>query len=160
MSSSSPNLSLASPAPAPLTPEDKIPLRATGRFDVQSRERLFADLPAYWRTYASVNMRCSPSSIRPASSWDNPGPRMMGCGTGSFRLRRSQRPRPARLRYGRQVSPGLRVVYRRQPPARDGKRPPKAVVATIYLAFEDEASRARVWADLVADVDVTSAGRG
>ena len=58
---------------------------------------------------------------------------------------------PGQLRYGRQVNPGLRVVYRRQPPARDGKRPPKTVVATIYLAFADEASRARVWADLAAD---------
>ena len=38
---------------------------------------------------------------------------------------------PGALRYGRQVRPGLRVVYRRQPPAPEGKRPPKAVVATI-----------------------------
>jgi hypothetical protein len=67
---------------------------------------------------------------------------------------------PGALHYGRRVSPGLRVVYRRQPPAMDGKRPPKAVATTIYLAFEDEASRVVVWADLVADVDVTSAGRG
>ena len=59
---------------------------------------------------------------------------------------------PGALRYGRQVSPGLRVIYRRQPPVSEGKRPAKAVVATIYLAFEDEASRATVWADVVADV--------
>ena len=66
---------------------------------------------------------------------------------------------PGALRYGRQVSPGLRVVYRRQPPARDGKRPPKAVMATLYLAFEDDVARESVWADLVADVDVTFVGR-
>ena len=46
-----PEPGLAPPAPLPLLPQEKIPLHATGRFDVQSRERLFADLPAYWRTY-------------------------------------------------------------------------------------------------------------
>ena len=157
----SPEPGLAPPAHAPLTPEDKIPLRATGRFDVQSRERLFADLPAYWRTYASrehavlaiqhpTRFLClSHSRDEDAGMW-----------YAFIPPAAIARVTPGKLRYGRQVSPGLRVVYRRQPPARDGKRPPKAVVATIYLAFEDEASRARVWADLVADVDVTSAGRG
>ena len=80
----------APPAPLSLLPEDKTPLRATGRFDVQNRERLFADLPAYWRTYASrKNMRCWPFSTRPASSWRSPGRRMPGCGMRLFRLRRS-----------------------------------------------------------------------
>ena len=147
-----PEPGLAPPAPQPLLPEDKIPLRATGRFDVQSRERLFADLPAYWRTYASREhavlaiqhpsrfLLLGHSRDEDAGMWYAfIPPAAIGEVT------------PGQLRYGRQVSPGLRVVYRRQPPARDGKRPPKAVVATIYLAFEDEAARVRVWADLAVD---------
>ena len=43
------------------------------------------------------------------------------------------------------------MIYRRQPPAPEGKQPRKAVSATVYLAFEDEAARERVWADLMAD---------
>ncbi len=55
------------------------------------------------------------------------------------------------LCYGRRISPSLRVVYRRQRPAPEGKRPPKPVNAVIYLAFEDSAAQERVWADSVVD---------
>jgi hypothetical protein len=146
-----PEPGLAPPAPLPLLPEDKIPLRATGRFDVQGRERLFADLPAYWRTYALREhavlairhpSRCflAHSRAEDAGMWYAfiPPAAITEVMSGA-------------LRYGRRISPGLRVIYRRQPPAMDGKRPPKAVLAAIYLAFEDEASRVRVWADLVTD---------
>jgi hypothetical protein len=153
-----PEPGLASPAPAPLTPEDKIPLRATGRFDVQSRERLFADLPAYWRTYASrehaVLAIQHPTRFLLAKSRDEDE----GMWYAFIPPAAIGEVTPGALRYGRQVSPGLRVVYRRPPPARDGKRPPKTVVATIYLAFEDEASRVRVWADLVTEVHIIARG--
>jgi hypothetical protein len=147
-----PEPDLAPPAPMPLHPEDKIPLRGTGRFEVQTRERLFVDLTAYWRTYASrehaVLAVQQPTRFfllghsRPedAGMWYAfVPPAAIGDVT------------PGALCYGRRISPGLRVVYRRHPPAPEGTRPPKAVVATIYLAFEDEPIRARVWADLVAD---------
>ena len=48
-----PQPGLMAPPAAPVSPEDKVPLRATGWFDVQGAERFFADLTAYWRTYAS-----------------------------------------------------------------------------------------------------------
>jgi len=144
-------LDLAPPAPLPLLPEDKIPLRATGRFDVQSRERLFADLPAYWRTYASrehaVLAIQHPSRFFLARSRAEDA----GMWYAFIPPAAITAATPGALCFGRRISPGLRVIYRRQPPAIDGKRPPKSVLATIYLAFEDEASRVRVWADLVAD---------
>jgi hypothetical protein len=150
----------APPAPLLLLPEDKIPLRATGRFDVQSRERFFADLPAYWRTYASrehaVLAIQHPSRFFLAHSRAEDA----GMWYAFIPPAAITEVMSGALRYGRRISLGLRVIYRRQPPAMDGKRPPKAVLATIYLAFEDEPTRARVWADLVADADVTSAGRG
>ncbi len=58
---------------------------------------------------------------------------------------------PGQLHYGPEAGPALRVGYRRQPPATEGKRPPKAVSETVYLAFGDETARERVWADLLAD---------
>jgi hypothetical protein len=145
-----PESGLVPPPPLPLLPEDKISLRATGRFDVQSRERLFADLPAYWRTYASrehavlaiqhpTRFLLGQSRAEDAGMW-----------YAFIPPAAIAEVTPGALRYGRQVSPGLRVVYRRQPPAPEGKRPPKAVVTMIYLAFEDAASQARAWADLVA----------
>ena len=146
-----PESGLVSPPPTPLLPEDKIPLRATGRFDVQGREHLFADLPAYWRTYASrehavLAIQHPTRFLLGQSRAEDDG--MWYAFIPPAAITEAM---PGALRYGRRVSPGLRVVYRRQSPARDGKRPPKAVVATIYLAFEDEASRASVWADVVAD---------
>jgi hypothetical protein len=156
-----PEPGLVRPAPLPLLPEDKIPLRATGRFDVQGRERFFADLPAYWRTYASREhavlaiqhpsrfLLLGHSRAEDAGMW-----------YAFISPTAITEVTPGELRSGRRISPGLRVIYRRQPPAPEGKRLPKAVVATVYLAFEDKTSRARAWADLMADADVTSAGRG
>ena len=119
---------------------------------MQGRERFFADLTAYWRTYASrehavLAIQHPSRFLLLGHSRDEDA----GMWYAFIPPAAIAEVTPGQLRYGRQVSPGLRVVYRRQPPARDGKRPPKAVVATIYLAFEDEATRVRVWADLVAD---------
>jgi hypothetical protein len=154
-----PEPGLASPAPLPLLPEDKIPLRASGWFDVQSRERLFADLPAYWRTYASrehavLAIQHPSRFLLLGRSRDEDA----GMWYAFIPPAAIIKVTPGALRYGRRISSGLRVVYRRQPPALDGKRPPKAVVATIYLAFEDAASRGRVWADLVAEVHIITRG--
>ena len=152
-----PEPGLALPAPAPLAPNDKIPLRATGRFDVQGRERLFADLPAYWRTYASrehavLAIQYPSRFLLLGHSRDEDA----GMWYAFIPPAAIIEVMPGELRYGRQVCLGLRVIYRRQPPAMDGKRSPKAVVATIYLAFEDDAKRVNVWADVVADGGVTS----
>ena len=146
-----PELGLAPPSPAPLLPADKISLRATGWFEVQGRERFLADLTGYWRTYSSrehtvlavqhpTRFFLGHSRLEDAGMWYAfiPSAAIVEI-------------TPGILHYGRRISPGLRVVYRRQPPAPEGKRPPKPVMATICLAFEDEAPRVRVWADLVAD---------
>jgi hypothetical protein len=147
-----PEPDLAPPAPIPLPPEVKIPLRGTGRFEVQTRERFFVDLTAYWRTYASREhvvlaiqqptrfFLLGQSQAEDAGMWYAFIPPAAIADVT-----------PGALCYGRRISPGLRVVYRRQPSAPEGKRPPKAVNSALYLAFEDDAARERVWADLVAD---------
>jgi hypothetical protein len=142
---------LTPPAPLPLQPEDKILLRATGRFDVQSKGRLFADLPAYWRTYASrehaVLAIQHPSRFLLAHSGDED----VGMWYAFIPPAAITEVTPGALRYGRRIGPGLRVTYRRQRPVPEGKRPAKAAAAAIFLAFDDNVTRARVWADLEAD---------
>jgi hypothetical protein len=149
-----PEPALAPPAPLPLPPEVKVPLHATGRFDVEGRERLFADLTAYWRTYASREHAVL--GIQHPSRFLLVGrsrPEDAGMWYAFIPPAAIAEITAGELRYGRQTSPGLRVIYRRQPPAPEGKRPPKPVTATLYLAFEDEGARERVWEDLVADTE-------
>lgn len=146
-----PQPELAPPPAAPLIPEDKIPLRVTGWFEVQGRTQLFADLTAYWRTYASrehavLAIQHPTSFLLAHSRAEDAGMWYMFIPPAAI-----VEVTPGVLHYGRRISPGLRVVYRRQRPVPEGKRPPKPVAAGVYLTFEDEATRERVWADLVAD---------
>jgi hypothetical protein len=52
--------------------------------------------------------------------------------------------------FGGDKRPGLRIAYRFVPPS-DGKKPKKPVREVLRLAFDDEAARNRVWADLLTD---------
>lgn len=143
---------LAPPAAARLKPEDKIAVHATGRFDVAGRERLLADLAAYWRTYASREHAVL--AIQHPSRFLLVGhsrPEDVGMWYAFIPPAAITEIMPGRLHNGSELAPALRVDYRRQPPVSDGKRRPKAVNETVYLAFADEATRAQVWADLGAD---------
>ena len=142
------------PAPAsrPLAPEEKLPVRATGRFEVQTKTRFLADLQAYWRTYASRE-----HAVLAIETAD----RFLGLGRtpdddlGMWYL--FLRPEviqgivAGQLTYGIKVAPALCITYRFTPPAIEGKRPPQPATEIAYLAFGDEAGRDAVWADLLAD---------
>ena len=52
--------------------------------------------------------------------------------------------------FGAARRPGLQVTYTRQPFS-EGNKPKKPVLEPVYLAFETETARDRVWADLLAD---------
>jgi hypothetical protein len=140
------------PAPEPLQPGDRLSLHATGQFEVQGRERLFADLTAYWRTYTSrehaVLAIQHPTRFLLLGHSRQEDAGMWYAFIPPAAIREVS---PGTLRFGRAASPGLRVVYRRQPPAAEGKRPPQPVAATLYLVFADDVLRGRVWADLAAD---------
>ncbi|MDW8269526.1 MAG: hypothetical protein RMN24_10205, partial [Anaerolineae bacterium] len=47
-----PEMDLA-PTSSALAPADKVPVRVSGLLGVEGRERVFAELPGYYRTYAS-----------------------------------------------------------------------------------------------------------
>jgi hypothetical protein len=58
---------------------------------------------------------------------------------------------PGRLTFGATGRPALRVVYAIVPTASIGrKRPSQPIIDTVYLAFDDEAARGKVWGDLRA----------
>jgi len=146
-----PQPQLAAPPGRALMPEDKIPLRATGRFEVNGRTRVFADLNAYWRTYASrehvlLAIQHFTHFLLGSSSGED-----VGMWYIFIRPEAVEGIVPGNLRYGARSDPALRVAYRYQPPANEGKRAPKPGGATAYLVFDDEAAREQVWADLAVD---------
>jgi len=142
---------LEAPASAPMPPEDKIAVRATGTFEVQGRFGLFAGLEAYWRTYASrehtvLAIQHQTRFLLGRSRAEDVGMWYMFIPAAAI-----TEVAPGRLHSGSELAPALRVDYRRQPPALGGKRPPRESNETVYLAFTDDAAREQVWADLVAD---------
>ncbi len=139
------------PAPAALDPTDKIPLRATGIFEVQNKTRLLADRTAYWRTYASrehaiLAIEHRSSFLLARSPEEEAGMWYLFCRPATILSLA-----PGRVSHGTRTAPALRIVYRYTPPAVEGKRPPKPFDATAYLAFDDDPAREAVWRDLLAD---------
>jgi len=146
-----PQLASVAPPGQALQPEDKVAVRATGWFEVNGKICLCADLTAYWRTYASrehavlaiqqrTRFLAAGSPEEEIGMWY-----MFICPEAIAGIA------PGHLRYGVCESPALRIMYRWQPPAAEGKRPPRPFNATAYLAFEDATTREQVWADLLAD---------
>lgn len=153
-----PQSGLLQPPGLPLDPQDKVLIRAFGRFEVMNRSRFFADLLAYWRTFASREHAVM--AIVHES-------RFLGLGqmpeedVGMWyifcRLETIETIIPGLLIFGRARSLALQVVYLNTPPAstedgrRSSRRNAQPVAQTAYLVFDDEGSRTRVWADLLAD---------
>jgi len=130
---------------------DKVQMRATGHFAVDGKAYDFADLLAYWRTFASREhavmaivheSRCLLVGTLPdelIGMW------YIFIAPGAVR-----EVTAGRLAFGAETGPALRVRYMRKEPAPDEKKPPRFVEETAYLRFEDDAARRRVWADLLA----------
>ena len=112
-----PQPGLKAPPAAPMSPEDKASVRATGAFEVQGRVRIFVGLRAYWRTYASrehavMAIQHQTRFLLGRSPAEDAGMWYMFISPAAI-----AEVTPGALCYGRRISPGLRVVYRRQPPA-------------------------------------------
>ena len=141
----------APPAGRAMSPEDKAPVRATGRFEVNGRVDLFADLTAYWRSYASREHAVLAIQHQTRFLIGRSPEEDAGMWYLFIQPEAVEEITPGRLHYGSRTNLAFRVVYRWQPPAVEGKRPPRPFNATAYLAFEDAAARERVWEDLEAD---------
>ena len=143
-----------------LPAEDKVRLWATGHFEVEGKARILVDLTAYWRTYASREHAVLAIQRRTRFLLAHSPEEDVGMWYIFIRPDTVLGVTPGDLRFGARRSPALCVAYRHQPPAADGKRPPKPIVAALYLAFDDETTREQVWADLAADHEPAAAGTG
>ena len=141
----------AAPAPRPLEPTDKVALHATAVFEVEGKERLFADLLAYWRTFGSREHAVMAIMQRARFLLlGSVGERILGMWYVFFTPAMIAAITPGTVSFGAATHPALRVVYRFTPPA-TGRKPAARVTRLVYLSFADESGRAQVWADLLAD---------
>ncbi len=124
-----------------LDPQDKIPIRATGRFEVEGRSQFFVELQAFFRTFATrehaVIAYVPRSRFLGISQWPS---REVGMWYIFFLPRQVVGLAPGRLGFGREHRPALRILYQGE------KR-----VEAVYLSFDDEAARRRVWSDILWD---------
>jgi len=145
---------IAAPAGLALDPKDKVKLHATGTFEVEGKTHFFAHLLAYWRTFTSrehaVMAIVHPSRFLKLAHMPE---EHVGMWYIFFRPEAIRTITPGLLSFGAQTSPALRVSYLNSPPSsdKDQGRAAKRSLVTVHLAFEDEESRQRVWADLLAD---------
>lgn len=145
-----PQPGLAIPAPLAMDPEDKEATYVAGRFEVEAKEAHLANLTAYWRSFGSREHAVM--AIQHASRFllvgSFPADRI-GMWYIFFKPEDIEGVTAGRVAFGGTERPGLRIAYWRQPPT-DGKKPRKSVREFVYLAFETESARDRVWADLLA----------
>jgi hypothetical protein len=156
----------ATPAPDryALQPAAKVLLRATGEFEVEGKAHFFAQLLAYWRTFATREHSVMAIAHKT---------RYLGIGVlpdldvGMWYIfwcpEKMVELTPGLLTFGAEQRSGLRVRYdtpeisefqRRQLPFwQRGRKFSRR--KTVYLSFEDEATRQQVWSDLLADGTAT-----
>jgi len=126
---------------APLTPADRIEVRATGSFEVEGKKSQFSDLQAYFRTFATREHAVM--AIVPPSRFLFLGSRPreeIGMWYIFIHDRQIIDMAPGKLRFGLRERPALRVVYREEAGAK-----------IAYLSFDDHSHRQRVWAGLDRD---------
>ncbi len=145
-----PQPALDAPRPLRMAPDDKEAAFVTGRFEVEAKEAHLANLTAYWRSFGSREHAIM--AIQPVSRFllgSFPGERV-GMWYIFFRPEEVEGALAGTVAFGAACQPGLRISYWRQPPS-DGKKAKRPVREVVHLAFESEAGRERVWADLLAD---------
>lgn len=143
---------LSAPVASALAPEDKVEVHASGRFEVNGKDCVFADLQAYWRSFGSREHAVMAIAHRSRFLLLSHLPdERVGMWYIFFRPEDILHIVPGRVAFGAQIGPGLRVDYRYIPPAAKGKRSPKPIIATVYLRCADETIRDQVWADLLVE---------
>jgi hypothetical protein len=130
--------------PAPLQPHDKIAVRATGRFEVEGRRQFFLDLQAYFRTFATreraVFAIVPPSRFLGIGTWP---PHELGMWYYFFLPKHVLGVRPGMIVTRHGPRPALRVTCQSLKKAED-----------LYLTFESDEDRQRVWQDILYDLQL------
>lgn len=153
----------ANPHPIPLSPNDKLPVRATGLFEVEGKEQAFTELQAYLRSFQTrehaVMAIVPPSRLLLIGQWPQAdigmwyiffkGTELRGITAGDSYF--GCRPRPAlRLAVEQTLPPksspleAWGIVHSDKPKLRVRQQ-------VIYLSFENAEVRDRILANLRAD---------
>lgn len=156
---------LAPAMTAPISPAEKLVVRATGLFEVEDKAQRFSELPAYYRSF-STREHALMAVVQPArrlaglARWPDEELGMWYIFVKHHELRQVQ---PGALGFGRVRRPALRLLVEQVLPEKSavldawglqwGKDKSKLATRqqTIYLSFDGEAERARVLEDLLAD---------
>ncbi len=129
------------PEGSALTPQDKIAIRATGHFEVEGRRGFFVELQAFFRTFATrehaVIAYVPRSRFLKVARWPE---HEVGLWYIFFLPSQVVDLAPGTLVFGRERRLALRVLYQ-------GERG----METVYLSFDSEIDRRRVWEDLLWD---------
>ncbi len=139
------------PESCALAPDDKVAVWATGRFAVEKRAAFFANLQAFWRTFATGEHAIM--AIRRRSRFLLLGQvpqEQLGMWYIFIPAETLDDVTPGSLAFGAVSGPALRLHYRRTPTDEDAKKGTKPIRETVILMFENEPARTHVWADLVA----------
>lgn len=147
-----PQPDLALPTPACLDPADKVLVHPTGEFEVEGKARFFADLLAYWRTFANREHAIMAIVHRSRFLLLGQVPEQeLGMWYIFFTPETVESIVPGTITFGRTRRQGLRVAYRHLPASAANRKPPKPATRIVYLGFEEETARQAVWADMLVD---------
>jgi len=153
------------PAAAPISPAEKLLVRATGLFEVEGKAQRFTELPAFYRSFSTreqaIMAVLAPSRrLAGLANWPEDELGMWYIFVKHDELRAVQ---PGVLRFGRSRRPALRLLVEQVLPDKNAvmdawglqwgkdKSKPATRQQTIYLSFDGEAERARVMEDLLLD---------
>ena len=129
-------------APAPLRPEELVPVRASGWFTVEGQDQYFVDVEAGVETVETrehiVMGLIRPTRFLLLGRWPKSD---TGWWYIFFTPSTIQEIRPGHLTFGARSRQALRIVY----------APDADTVQTLYLAFDDPVTLRRVWDDLLLD---------
>ncbi|MCS7220952.1 MAG: hypothetical protein RML36_02170 [Anaerolineae bacterium] len=124
-----------------LQPQDKVEVRATGLFEVEGRSQFFAELQAYFRTFATREHAVMALVPRSRFLWIGQWPEHeLGMWYIFFSPQQVISLEPGALIFHGALRPALRVIYRAQ-----------RGLERIYLSFASEEDRRRVWIDIAHD---------
>lgn len=137
----------------PLAPSDKIPIFASGRFGVENRYRQFTWLQGFYRTFATREHAAiclvSPSRFLLLGRWPEAEMGMWYIFVQPDAIRRVQF---GEVRFGPTRAPGVAIDYILHIPKRGRFRPARNLKETAYIACENAADAARLYADLRHDL--------
>jgi len=142
---------LPPPATRRLDPADKIPVYPTGQFEVEGKSAVFADLLAYWRSFASREHTIM-AIVRPSRFLllGKTAAHDIGMWYVFFTPGMITAITPGTIAFGQTRRLALRVTYRFTPPA-SGRKPPQVISQVLHIGFSDEIARQAVWADMLED---------